>query len=168
VSGRAAIPAPAIIVVRVRLTVSDRIITVSGGEQSLSIWPSPVSDALWTLTRATNGLLQGAESGRAEWEDEPGQWRWLLDRRGDQLSIRVLHFTRSTREGDEKGTLAFDATCRLSRFAGELKSQLQAQLEEVGLEGYRQRWRRDFPTTEYNNLAAFIRRRRVGRSQGHP
>lgn len=60
------------------------------GAASTPLSASYLDDALGDLVAAAV-LLPGAESTiRLSWAEEPGEFRWVLDRSGDQLAVRVL------------------------------------------------------------------------------
>ncbi|MCK5927081.1 MAG: hypothetical protein KAG80_02690 [Nocardioides sp.] len=94
-------------------------------------------------------LLPGAESTiRVSWAEEPGEFRWVLDRSGDQLAVRVLWFDSLWGpDPDEKGKVLLDATCSLVAFQRAIACGARAVLDEWGEAGYRAKWiDHDFPT----------------------
>jgi ankyrin repeat protein len=114
---------------------------------------SDLSDALGDLTRRTLALLQGADEARCSWEDEPGEYRWVLTRRGDLLDLALLRFGDIAAETpDEEGTRLFNGQCELPWFAAQLQGQLQQLLDELGQAGYGQRWGHGFPMREFEQL----------------
>lgn len=145
----------------IRLSFSAACATIEDREHSAQFWPSPLSDPLRDLVRATVSLLRGAEQARVSWQDEPGEWRWLLSREADRLSIRILRFRQTfSREPDERGMPVFETACRLADFAGQVKSQLQELLDHSDPADYLQRWRRPFPLADYDALRELVRSRR--------
>lgn len=115
---------------------------------------SYISDALGDLARAVIALLQGAPGSTCSWEEEPGAYRWIFNRQGEDLQIEILWFEDPLSfEPQEPGKRIFLSQCRLRRFAAQLRDQLQGLLAEHGEEGYRRNWGlHDFPTYELNNL----------------
>lgn len=144
----------------IRLSFSVECATIEDRERSAQFWPSPLSDPLRDLVRATVSLLRGAEQARVSWQDEPGEWRWLLSREADRLSIRILRFRQTfSREPDERGVPVFETACRLADFAGQVKSQLQQLLDHSDPADFLQQWRRPFPLADYDALRELVRSR---------
>jgi len=124
-------------------------------EQRVVASASYLSDALDELCRAVVEILRGERSSRAAFDEEPGEYRWLFDRIGDErLRIRVLDFPELWgNRPDEEGELLFDAECRLRTFAGALLSELQRLLETYGESGYREKWaEHEFPMRRMHQL----------------
>lgn len=66
--------------------------TMTIGDASTPMSASYLDDALGDLVAAAV-LLPGAESTvRVSWAEEPGEFRWVLDRSGDQVAVRILWF----------------------------------------------------------------------------
>lgn len=118
------------------------------GAASTPLSASYLDDALGDLVAAAV-LLPDAESAiRVSWAEEPGEFRWVLDRSGDQLAVRVLWFDSLWGpDPDEKGNVLLDATCSLVAFQRAIASGARAVLDEWGEAGYRAKWiDHDFPT----------------------
>ena len=91
------------------------------------------------------------------WQDELGEYRWIIDRLANELNIRVLSFPQTfSREDDEQGSMEFEASCTLIRLATQVRGQLSWMLNEYGESGYEKRWRHPFPTAEYHSLTEAI------------
>jgi hypothetical protein len=151
----------------IRLSLSAGCAMIADRESSAQFWPSSaLSDPLGDLVRATVSLLRGAEQARVSWQDERGEWRWLLSREDERLSIRILRFRETfSREPDARGTPIFETTCRLADFAGQVKSQLQELLEHSDPIDSPQVWRRQFPLADFDALRELVRSgRRTGRA----
>jgi hypothetical protein len=87
---------------------------VSNGEHERELLVSDLIDPLSSLASAAVALARGAEYSTAEWVEEPGTYRWLFQRDGDRLTIRILYFRGMFSQlPDHKGELAFTAECRL-------------------------------------------------------
>src|SRR6266852_5358469 len=99
---------------------------VSDGEQSLRVFTMLLGPALSDLTQAVIRLLRKVEHTTAFWEDDPGQYRWVFDRDGEQVRVQILYFDRAfTQVDDQRGTRMFDAVCRLAVLAGQVVSELE-------------------------------------------
>lgn len=137
---------------------------LAGDGTHVQLTASYLSDALGDLTRVVIGLLRGAPRARCAWQEEPGEHRWLFERAGNRVHLRVLWFPRTfSKQPDDVGRCVFSTTCTLASFAGQLKSQLDRLLGEHGVEGYQARWKTyPFPMAEYEHLRSLIRSRRRG------
>lgn len=130
---------------------------LSDGVRHVTITASYLDDAITLLAEAVIALLQTANRASCNWADEPGEYRWLLDRRGDDLSITILWFDQTfSRKPDEAGRVVFSVEGTLRRFAVQLRNQLQELLERHGAEGYKQLWGYDFPFSDYEKLTSLI------------
>jgi hypothetical protein len=119
------------------------------GAASTPLSASYLDDALGDLIAAA-ALLPGAESTiRVSWAEEPGEFRWVLDRSGVDLSVRVLWFDSLWGpDTDEKGKVLLNAACSLKAFQRAIAAGARAVLDEWGEEGYRTKWiEHDFPTS---------------------
>lgn len=135
---------------------------VEDGERRFEIGRiSYLSDALKDLMKAAVGVLEGATRVWFLWHDEPGEHRWIIERSGDGLVIRILWFDDAFKAlPDEKGKEIFRFTCRVANFVGEVLACGQALLAEHGEEGYRDEWRSEFPEEEFGRLEWLISERR--------
>lgn len=132
---------------------------ISDGQHDAQFITSYLSDPLGDLARAMIVLLQGGSKAHCAWAEEPGEWRWLFERHGGELGIRILWFERTfSKAPDEQGELRYSSRCRLRQFASQVREQLRQILNEVGLEEYREEWRGDFPLARYEQLNELIDR----------
>lgn len=133
--------------------------TLSDGEQSATLIASAVlCDAPGDLLWAAVQLLESAPAVRIGWFDEPGEYRWRLERTAASVSVRVWWFKRTDSNlTDEEGTLVFSSSCRLLRFARQVRAATQAILDRYEHAGYKRRWGSDFPEIAHNRLGELIR-----------
>lgn len=119
---------------------------------------SYLRDALGDLLRATLAIAAGDGEARCSWEEEPGEYRWILNRAGDALSVTVLEFHDIYDEQpDEAGKAVIDATCTVAGFIGAIAGGAQRLLDELGPDEYLKRWVDDpFPTEELAELQAWL------------
>jgi hypothetical protein len=130
---------------------------VSDGVDDLILWPTYLSNAPADLERAVVELLQGARQATCSWQDELGQYRWLFERRGEELEIKILWFEETfSRKPDEQGELRFSTRSTLRGFAAQVHAQLGLLIGE-GAAAYRREWRHDFPFAVYERLGELIR-----------
>jgi hypothetical protein len=128
------------------------------GEKSITIFASYLSNALGDLLDAINALLAGNPRAVCAMQDEPGEWRWVLERSSDQLRIQILRFDKNfSDKPDDAGTPLLDITCPLLQFVRRIKMTVDDLLEEHGVDGYRELWvNHDFPTRDYERLAQWL------------
>jgi hypothetical protein len=87
---------------------------ISDGVSHLSMVISYLSDALGDLTRATLAVLTYTDRAVCAWAEEPGEYRWILERQGERLLVRILWFDETfSRLLDEKGQALFSTECYL-------------------------------------------------------
>ncbi len=133
--------------------------TISHDGQRREMVASYLSDPVAEMADAAICLLQGADSVRFSFLDEPGEHRCYVTRvEGSDVQIRVLWLDDCMPAlPDERGTDVFACRCSLARFCGEVLSCLQHLLAEHGIEGYKQRWiDSDFPSERFERLRALI------------
>lgn len=122
--------------------------SISGGEASATLRASYLGDALGDLLEAVGVLLEGATGARCSWEDEPGEYRWIFSRRGEDVHVQVLGFEDSyLRKPDAAGTVVYESTLPLLGLAVAMADGAQAVLDEHGADGYMAKWiGHPFPT----------------------
>ena len=124
-----------------------------------TVTASYLSDALLALVNGTNHLLAGGAEARFSFDEEPGEYRWILRRTGDGgMTVRILAFPQLWGgKPDEDGDVLADATCQLGEFARALLLALNTVLDEVGVAGYRDTWSAAaFPSPEYRALCVHL------------
>jgi hypothetical protein len=133
--------------------------TLADGEQSATLIVSAVPyDAPSDLLLAAVRLLESTSIVLIRWCDEPGEYRWRLERSGDIVAIRVWWFSSANRSlTDEEGTLVFTSSCGILRFARQVRAATQEVLDRYGREDYQRRWRWDFPDSAHHRLGELIR-----------
>lgn len=139
------------------------------GVASTPLSASYLDDALGDLVRATAALAHAESTVRVSWAEEPGEFRWVLNRSGDELSVRVLWFDSSWGpDPDEKGKVLLNATCSIDAFQSAIALGARAVLEEWGEAGYRAKWiEHDFPTAALLELERADQRRSGGAATQH-
>jgi hypothetical protein len=136
--------------------------TISAAHQSREMTVSYLSDSLSDMAQAAIRLLEGADSVRFSFDDEPGEHRCVATRTcGFDVEIRVLWF-RELWSGlpDERGSEVFTCRCTIARFCGEVLACLQRLLDEHGIKGYKERWdAHDFPLDKLERLQTLVSER---------
>ena len=69
-------------------------------------------DPLGDLIRAVRALLEGAERARVWWGEEPGGYRWVLQRSGSEVRVKLLALDEYE-QGAAEGEVLMDASCQL-------------------------------------------------------
>jgi hypothetical protein len=127
--------------------------------QRCVVTASYLSDALRELVSGVNHILGGGSEARFRFDEEPGEYRWILSRITDQaVAIRILEFAELWGEkADSEGKQLFEATCPIRYVADALLQTLNALLAEHGIEGYRKKWlEAEFPKDDYLKLCAHL------------
>jgi hypothetical protein len=114
---------------------------IAQGDDWAVLTASYISDALGNLLGVVLALLDGADEARCAWDEEPGEYRWLLRRSGTDVAITVIGFPELwSEQPDSEGTVLFSAAAPLSLFATAVADGADRLLAEHGAEGYEQRW----------------------------
>lgn len=81
--------------------------------------------ALDDLGEAVLKLHYGADRATCAWADPPGEYRWLLERRGDGVQVSLLWFPDTfSRQDDAKGERLYSTACPLRRLTLQVKNAL--------------------------------------------
>jgi hypothetical protein len=130
------------------------------GEHRAMLTASYLSDALGELLGAVVRIVEGEPEATASFTEEPGEFRWRMFRVGsDRLLVRILDFAGIWGNRlDEEGKPILEGECRLRTFAGAVLSASQRLLEEHGCEGYREKWRHEFPLSRQEKLQHLLHR----------
>jgi hypothetical protein len=131
---------------------------IRDGSSSADVTVSYLHDSLRELAEAARALLRGADQGRIVFMGEPGEAQLLFRRRGDALSYEVRWFDDWNSWGmhpSENFKVILSGTTTVRRFIGEVRGQMEALIQEHGLEGYRKRWvEHEFPMDLLTELRA--------------
>ena len=125
------------------------VAVLSDGVQEAIITASSVPDKpLLPLLWAVRLLLLGASDANCSWWNEPGEYRWLFTRQGEQILIHIVWFQDIAGWSDEKGETVLRMECELLTFAKRLFHQLgQLKYQEGDL---------TVPPKDYQNLQEAI------------
>ena len=116
------------------------------GSSTTTVEASYIGDALRELVEATLAVIEGSPHAVACFFDEPRECRFVLEPQGDQIRVRILQFAETfSEEPDGAGTVRLDAICALREFASVILTATRAVLDTHGLQGYREKWRHEFP-----------------------
>ena len=128
--------------------------SLSIGKASASFTASYLSDAFGRLVAAVADIQEGKACARFSFDEEPGEFRWLLSRAGDRLTVRLLGFDELWgSEPDELGRVLLDADTSSQHLALAVKHVADELLELHGLDGYHDLWvEAPFPLDAYDRL----------------
>lgn len=115
---------------------------------------SYLSDALGDLLDALHDLCGAATSARVSWEEEPGEFRWLFTRDGEEVAVRVLWFRDQFDQApDVAGDERLAGSVNIKALVAAVVAGTRAVLQEHGEQGYRALWdRHPFPTAKLTAL----------------
>lgn len=133
------------------------IITV--GDQTCTTTASYLSDALKSFVQATISILKGAHVEKFRFDEEPGEYRWLLNTISpNELNITILDFNELWGDKpDTEGKEIFKTTVCTQEFSIALKKAMDHLIQEHGLSGYKEKWsEHEFPIKEYKELCSHL------------
>ena len=130
-------------------------VTIAQDGRYRKIQVSYLSDPLYDIVQAAISLLEGAESVRFSFDDEPGEHRCIITRTGNaDANIRVLWFTDLwSKLPDDQGEEVFNCACSVAGFCKEMETCLQHLFDAHGIDGYKKLWvGADFPSEPFDRL----------------
>jgi hypothetical protein len=129
------------------------------GDQ-VEITGSYLSDCLGALADAAVLLQGGATSTRCSFDEEPGEYRWIIECTGSQARVRILEFAELWGDRpDAEGQVLLDGHCDATAFVTAVRDALERVANVHGVDGYKQRWvEHDFPAAQLRTLQNGARR----------
>jgi len=118
-------------------------------------------DALADLARLAIAMIDepAASHGTCAWADEPGEYRWIVDRIGEEVAVRIVTFDQTfSTKPDEAGHPFFETRCSASRFASQIFDQMRYLRLEMEDGEYLHRWGHRFPADEFDALKRLLGR----------
>ena len=130
------------------------------GSKSVELTASYLGDALGDLLAAMSLLVAGEPEARFSWDEEPGEYRWIVSCADDVARTRVLAFEHLRgHTSDDEGRELFNGSCSLRALIAAVARAAHDVLDEWGIEGYRLRWvEHDFPAHELDQLDRYLAR----------
>jgi hypothetical protein len=132
---------------------------LTDGVSSYTVSASYTSDALRHLVLAATAVLSGFRSLRFSFEEEPGEYRWVVSSsRFNEIEIAILTFPNQWADlPDGAGKLCFRTTCRPRLFAEAVHRAATRLLAEVGEHGYAEQWPGyPFPSCQLGELQRLL------------
>lgn len=125
---------------------------------------SYLSDALRSLVDAVALVVEGQAEARCSWDEEPGEYRWILRRAAGGLRVEILAFDHLWGdEPDEAGREVFSTIQDPMRVARVVLSAAQRVLDDLGAAEYERQWvEHPFPAEALERLRAAIQSARGG------
>lgn len=135
---------------------------VQSGDRSCQISASYLSDALGRLVIAASAVLAGAHSISVGFDEEPGEYRWVITNTGGNLwvSVSILSFPELWgARPDSEGEVMFSCSCDPLDFATAVRDAAQNVLDHNGITGYKKKWcEHEFPSEQLKLLDEAIAR----------
>lgn len=117
---------------------------------------SYLGDALLMMLERTILLLEGADSIRFGFADEPGGHEFVVTR-GSTDSVHVQVFSYQRDGDDEIGNEVFACSSTTAEFCQQVFECCKRVLDEHGEEGYKERWyAHEFPTETFEHLSRML------------
>jgi len=140
------------------------VVDVYGGQAHVVCFISFIApNALGDLARIAIAMMgeSASDHGTCAWADEPGEYRWIVDRNGGEVSVRIVTFDQTfSTKPDEAGSPFFETSCTLSQFANQIFDQMRYVRLEMEDAEYSLRWGgHPFPVDEFDELGRLLRRR---------
>lgn len=129
------------------------------GQHAVTATASYLSDPLPAMLKGLCSILEGWNSAQWSFEEEPGQFRWLVERHpGDRLRCRVYAMAESfDHRPNDAGELLFDAEADFAEFMRAVCSGVIEVLRTYGERQYAERWARyPFPTTDLRRFEGLV------------
>lgn len=136
---------------------SECVLDVYG--QTCTVTASYLSDALGEFVKTVNHIFNGGKEAKFSFDEEPGEFRWLLTRSGNNaLSLRIIEFPGLwSNKDDSEGKTIYEVTCPTHEFGKALLTSLNNLLDEYGTSGYKEKWgAAEFPVEHYFELCSHV------------
>jgi hypothetical protein len=134
---------------------------ISSDEASCTTTASYLSDALGNLVRAAEALLSGFSAVSFSFEEEPGEYRWVIrSPRLNEIDVVILQFPDLySGRPDHEGQEIFRVRCTPETFAEAVYEAALRVLKEHGEEGYAEKWsEHQFPVHQFESLRGHLDR----------
>ncbi|WP_342117776.1 hypothetical protein [Pseudoduganella sp. OTU4001] len=136
---------------------ADCVISVE--DKRCEISASYLSNALRNLILAANGALTGFNSVSFGFDEEPGEYRWvLISPRPNEIEVEIIEFQELCGwKPNSEGESLLKFRCQPIDFAKAVQSAAAKLLETHGENGYLEMWvEHPFPMSLYVDLTKMI------------
>jgi len=119
---------------------------------------SYLSDALRHLLEAVALSVEGVPEARCSWNEEPGEYRWILRRSGEQVIGTILWFDELwSGLADQQGRHVFETIQDAHALGVAVAGGARRLLDELGPEEYERQWsEHPFPKDALDRLRRAI------------
>lgn len=126
---------------------------VTDGTQVVALSASYLSDALGALAQATTDIVKGEMSAIASFLEEPGEYRWVLTRNDDRVTVEIFEFAGFGDVNPSGGKVIFKSDITVEEFKKSVVDCLETVLNTYTLEEYKEKWvRHEFPMEALEDL----------------
>lgn len=133
--------------------------TISDEGKDLTVFAAYLSDGLSDLIICVWKLLEGENEVFCSWQEEPGQYRWLFLREGNQIKLRILWFEDTfSKYTDLKGKEMFCGNEDIIKFSRNIIRVFDKLKFEYGVDGYKKKWAYEFPEADLDRLKSAFRK----------
>jgi hypothetical protein len=116
------------------------------GMSGANLTASYLSDGIGDLVRGLQRLRAASGTVRVSWANEPGELRWVLDRVGNEVTVRILWFDDYlTTQLDDEGRQLLSAVCKLRELIGAVATGTSRLLRDMDEDAYEKQWGHPFP-----------------------
>ena len=128
---------------------------------------SYIFDGVEATGSALVALARGATAVRFSWFDEPGEYRWVVNRDGEEVRVVLREFPDwSPRRVDEQGEAVLETRCDLLRFLTQFRGQLQQLRNDHPGPEFERLWHNPFPDRKLAQLTEAITQLKSERRSG--
>ncbi|MDQ0319027.1 hypothetical protein QO002_001165 [Pararhizobium capsulatum DSM 1112] len=126
---------------------------------SVTITASYLGDALKELVDAACLVMSGETQLEAHFWEEPGEYRWVIDKVGESIRIRIIEFDELWSDKPiEAGKVLVDEMCEIVAFGAAVLEAADRVMDEHGLMGYAKLWGEgEFPAKSVTHLRELVR-----------
>lgn len=133
--------------------------TLTNDAVTVKLTASYLRHATADLVKSATALAEGAVHVECRWLEEPGEFRWVFDRLGPDVRLRVLWFRETLSDlPDDAGELVFSTVQQLDVLLTAIADAATDVLESMGLDGYLNAWGEPFPAEELAYLTSVLPR----------
>jgi hypothetical protein len=127
-------------------------------DSKVELTASYLGDALGDLLEAIGILLEGGTAARCSWEEEPGEYRWIFTRDGDEVRLVILALPDNFPPmPDEDGVEVYRTTEPLVDLATSIADAAQRVLDQYGEAEYLRWWiDAPFPTAHLQMIREML------------
>lgn len=134
-------------------------LSVTGGDNFVCYGASCTPfDSLGDLLRGVTALLNGQDSLTVNWNAEPEQYDWHLQKDGEQIVLRIVYYSDSRRDTAEAREV-FVYSLLLKELAHDVEAEVRELQARAERDVFESNWRRPFPAAELEQLSALRRQK---------